>query len=246
MRSGLPALLLVALLVVSGCVVVQRSGTAPAPQGSGTPSAPGQSGDGYRFVHTRPNGEPVRWSTCDPISYVVRPKNRPPGARRLLRASIERISEATGLQFSYKGTTREDPRKQRKVYAPDRYGDQWAPVLIAYSSPAEYPRLKGQAVGYGGAFYVRVGSKTPRYVSGMVVFDAPQMASMSDDQVKAVMMHELAHVVGLAHVRDRDQLMNAVQYARGVTELGAGDLTGLEALGNGRCYEKIEPRPLHR
>ena len=51
--------------------------------------------------------------------------------------------------------------------------------------------------------------------------------------VRAVVMHELGHVLGLDHVDDRDQLMYDENV--GQTELGPGDRAGLAALGAGRC-----------
>ena len=46
-------------------------------------------------------------------------------------------------------------------------------------------------------------------------------------------MHELGHVVGLAHVDDSREVMYADNV--GVTQFGSGDLAGLAALGRGRC-----------
>jgi hypothetical protein len=48
-----------------------------------------------------------------------------------------------------------------------------------------------------------------------------------------VVLHELGHLVGLAHVNDPQQLM----YSRGSTSngLGPGDLAGLARLGEGAC-----------
>ena len=236
------------LVLLSGCVVVSETPTAPpGGQGPSGGSGSGPSGDGYSFLHTLDQGQPVRWSTCEPIRYVVRRKNEPDGARRLLEQSVRRISEASGLKFSFQGTTGEKPADSRKLHQPKRYGDRWAPVLIAFSGPGEYQRLQGQAAGYGGAVYVQRGGATPRYVSGMAVFDADQMSSMGGDKaMRAVMMHELAHVVGLGHVRDSSQLMNPVQYGQRVTELQEGDLAGLEVLGNGECYEPLEPGSIRR
>ncbi len=231
--------------MLTGCVVTgQVPGTAPPAERTGQDGA---AQDGYSFLHTRDDGEPVRWSTCDPIRYVVRPEGRPEGAGRLLRESISRISEVTGLEFSYQGTTAESPGDDRKPYQPRRYGDRWAPVLIAYSGPDESPRLRGQAAGYGGPVYVRPGDGVPRYVSGTVVFDAEQLTSMGGDAaMRAVMLHELAHLVGLGHVDDPGQLMNPVQYGRQVTTLQEGDLAGLRAVGDGRCYEPVKPRAIGR
>ncbi|GGK91961.1 hypothetical protein Ppa06_69480 [Planomonospora parontospora subsp. parontospora] len=231
--------------VLCGCAVTtQTPGTPPHVKGPGeSRTSEDTAKNGYSFLHTRDNGEPVRWSTCEPIGYVVRQKGRPEGAGRLLEESVSRISEATGLEFSHEGATDEAPSDGRKLYQPDRYGDRWAPVLIAYSHPGEYARLNGQAAGYGGPAYVRVGNGTPRYVSGMVVLDTEQMTSMGgDDAIRAVMMHELAHLVGLGHVDDSGQLMHPIQYGRKVTTLQEGDLAGLEVVGAGRCYEPVEPR----
>lgn len=231
--------------VLTGCVVTTEQTPVPD-EGSpgGQSSGEGQSsGDGYTFLHTRDNGEPVRWSTCEPIRYVVRPDGQPGGAQDLLEDSVSRISEASGLEFSYEGTTDEAPSQNRDLYLPDRYGDQWAPVLVTYSDPSEDSRLEGQAAGYGGAAYVQAGGGPPRYVTGSVVLDTDQMTSMGgEDAIRATMLHELAHVVGLGHVDDRSQLMNPVQYGRGVTTLQDGDLAGLEALGAGECYDPVEPQ----
>ena len=114
---------------------------------------------------------------------------------------------------------------------------------MAYSDADEYERLSDRRVGYGGPVYVRGGDRSPRFVSGMAVFDVEELGRLGGDEaLRAVMSHELAHVMGLAHVDDSDQLMNPVQYGRQVTSLQEGDLRGLEILGNGECYDPIDPQ----
>jgi hypothetical protein len=46
-----------------------------------------------------------------------------------------------------------------------------------------------------------------------------------------VLLHELAHAVGLGHVADETQLMNAVATPNSPTTYAAGDLEGLWELG---------------
>jgi hypothetical protein len=53
------------------------------------------------------------------------------------------------------------------------------------------------------------------------------------DLARAVVMHELAHVVGLDHVDDPGELMHDQNV--GTLDFGPGDLEGLAALGSGSC-----------
>lgn len=233
-----------AALAASGCVVATEPQPLPLPsvQSGGSPGG----GKGHRFLNTLDDGSPVRWPTCRPIRYVVRPANEPPGGREAIERAVDKLSQVTGLQFEYAGTTDEPPSRDRGVYLPDRYGKQWAPVLVAWSTPQEYPRLKGRPAGFGGPTYVQQGGATPRYVSGLVVLDAPQLEKLGREAMRAVVLHEFAHVLGLGHVNDRGQLMNPVQYGRGVTDLGKGDRTGLKTLGSGSCYEPLQPQQVRR
>jgi hypothetical protein len=73
------------------------------------------------------------------------------------------------------------------------------------------------------------------YRTGMVAlrsdwFDAPASTTA---QKKAVVMHELGHVLGLDHVADAHELMDAENV--GLTTLGPGDREGLALLGRGAC-----------
>ena len=56
--------------------------------------------------------------------------------------------------------------------------------------------------------------------------------------VRAVVLHELGNLVGLGNVTAVDQLMNP-QIQTGVTDFGAGDLTGLASLGKGTCLPEL-------
>lgn len=240
MRNLLAAIVsIAAVLAATACVQIPTDPPGPTPQG---PDAGGADRNGYAFISTRRNGQPVRWSTCEPISYVVRPANEPDGGRELLEEAVRQVSEASGLEFSFDGTTDEPPSDNRPPYHRDRYGDRWSPVLVAWSDPEEYPRLQGRPAGFGGPVRVSRQGVAPRYVSGIVVLDAEQMSGLSEESQRAVIVHELAHVVGLDHVDDRGQLMNAVQYGDEVTSLQEGDLRGLEAVGRGKCYQPIAPQ----
>ncbi len=152
------------------------------------------------------------------------------------------VSAATGLRFVNDGTTSEGPSDERKPYQQDRYGHRWAPVLIAWSTPVESPRLEGKVAGFGGSVHVAASTHHSALVTGEVALDAPALEEIMQRPsgpllVRAVIMHELGHVVGLDHVDDPKQLMNAEN--TGVTEFADGDRAGLAVLGSGACVPEL-------
>ncbi len=198
----------------------------------------------FEFLRTQPtSNEPVAFDPCRPIHYVVRPDGAPGGALELVPQALAEVSAATGLQFIDDGGTDESPSAARPNYLPDRYGDRWAPVLIAWSTPAEFAELSGPVIGLAGSEPVtcrRRGSCA--LVSGQVVLDADQLGDLLDINggravAVATITHELGHLVGLAHVSDQQQLMYPSARPL-VANFGRGDLTGLAALGLGRCFDE--------
>ena len=45
---------------------------------------------------------------------------------------------------------------QRAPYQPDAYGDRWAPLLIAWTTPEVAPQLKGKVIGTGGSTHLQL------------------------------------------------------------------------------------------
>jgi hypothetical protein len=205
----------------------------------------------HRFAALQDDGTPVAWDPCRPIRYVVRPGG-PAGADLLLRQAIDRVARATGLVFVDEGPTDERPEADRPSYQPERYGEDWAPVLVAWSDPDETPELgersesdgvSADVAGIGGAASAGWEGEPSIYVTGSLTLDEPDLTALlaqADgwNTVRAVIMHELAHVVGLDHVEDPSQLMHP-STVPGVVEFGAGDLQGLAALGSGPCVPDV-------
>jgi hypothetical protein len=214
------------------------------------PVTPPRGKGGYRFENVQADGRtPVGWDPCRPIRYVVRGK-APAGAERVIAQAVAQIGAAAGLRFQYAGTTTEKPLDNRKPYQPERYGDRWAPLLVAWSNSKETPDLAGNTMGLGGAWRVPEptadGWGKEVYVTGTVWLDKPQVkqvlvAGWRSDPVgitRALVVHELAHALGLAHVDDRRQLMYPETH-EDVTALAAGDRRGLAALGRVACAPAI-------
>ena len=191
----------------------------------------------YLFDNVLPGGVAVTYDPCRAVHYVVNPVLMPPGGQRLIDEAVAAVSAATGLVLVDDGATDEPLQDDRELVQVQRYGDRWAPVLIGWSNAAAYPALAGDVVGVGGSALVQPrGPASARLVTGQITLDVDGLVMQRghSDQVRAIVMHELAHVVGLDHVEDPGQLM----YPRnlGLTAFSAGDLEGLALLGHGVCH----------
>ena len=209
----------------------------------GVPPTQTSTSTDYAFMATRPgfSDEPVTFSPCTVIHVVVNSAEAPPGADGLLREALTRVSAASGLVFTVEGETTEPPTKDRGPRDVARYGDRWSPVLVAWTDPSVVPELKGNIAGIGGPVPgTRSISSSQRWVSGIVYLDGPAMSSIVRRpykgwaQARAIVQHELAHLVGLTHVQSRAELMNAKNDS-GMLDFGPGDLEGLRRLGSGTC-----------
>lgn len=193
----------------------------------------------HAFMTTTADGRPVTYDPCRPIHYVVNPTDMPRGGLELARSAIREISAASGLAFIEDGVTLEPLAESRAPRQPQRYGDRWAPVLIGWVDAAKFPLVSGDIAGVGGSSVVAPeGPGSERYVSGQVAlnrdwFTATVARPGGDANARAVVMHELGHLVGLAHVHDSAELM--AESNSGLTELGPGDRQGLATVGAGRC-----------
>ncbi|WP_434992357.1 matrixin family metalloprotease [Arthrobacter sp. Ld5] len=180
----------------------------------------------------------VAYDPCRPVHYVVRPDSAPVGSEGLVQEAVAAVSAATGLQFIDDGATTEAPSEDRDLYQPELYGKTWVPVLITWTSEAEIPRLAGDIAGLGGSDYAQTPGQPLVYVGGQVQLDAPDAVESlrypdGRAYLRATIMHELAHVVGLDHVDDPGQLMYEQNVGR--VSFGEGDLAGLALLGSGPC-----------
>jgi len=226
-------------LVASDGGIFSYPNTPPQPSVTAAASA-------HSWMATNSDASPVRYDPCEAIHYVVNVTEAPAHGLNDVQNAFARLSDATGMGFVYDGTTTEVPMPDRPVYQPATYGDRWAPVLVAWVRPDETPYLTAGAVGDGGSSYVPTGQSGQfEYITGEVALDATQAFPGGFDDPVAwgpLLLHELGHVVGAAHVDDRTQIMFPTLHPGGPTRYGDGDGTGLRVLGSvSGCLS--QPRP---
>jgi hypothetical protein len=191
----------------------------------------GNTDGSYAFMVTTAAGDPVGWSHCQAIHYVVNPDGAPGNWEQIIRGGVDTVTEASGFELQYDGTST-DRSFEGRVTDP---GDP-PPVLIAWADSDEVPELAGSTAGIGGSTPAR-----PRghleFVTGMVVLDtaAYDQMQLSGDRrgEELILAHELGHVLGLDHVKDIGELMNA-EYV-GQSGFGPGDRDGLKRLHDLPC-----------
>jgi hypothetical protein len=210
----------------------------PASDGRVLPAVAVSTTGEYAFMF-EDGGVPVRFDPCRPIHYVYNPAGQPAEVSALIAEAVDYVSKATGLEFVYDGQTGERASFDRRLFQPDRYGDGFAPMIIGWSNEDATPDLEGSVTGLGGSSSVTGAFGEQRYLkSGTVLLDSDDMEELLATRkgrklARAVVMHEIAHVVGLAHVADPSEIMNASNTS--LTEWGPGDLAGLAIAGSGPC-----------
>jgi len=235
----------IAALALMLVIIVAVPGIAPAsvrrflglgPHRLGHLPAADDSG-AYEFATRQPGtgSQPVTWDPCKPIRYEVNIAGGPPKAVALVAGAISDVSRRTGLKFEYDGLTGARPRWKSSdlpLFAAHR------PALVSWATESEVSQLAGRVAGIGGSLPQPARDGRLRYVTGGVTLDSASFTALNrrpDGRAleRAIVLHELGHLVGLAHVSDQAELMNADNV--GQLDYGPGDRAGLAKLGDGPC-----------
>lgn len=245
--AALPTLLAVLVVAVTSAVVrVERDRGEGVPLRAVTTAAIASAGWSPSYVDRE--GRPARWDPCAAIHYVVQTQGMPTGGRADLAAALARISKASGLQFTDDGDTDELPGRGRAAYQPARYGKRWAPLLVAWVPPARSDLGLGDRVAGVTVAVAIPGPKGGSIVTGQVALNAEHRLPPGFGPGATegeVLLHELAHAVGLGHVLDPTQVMYP-QTTNSESQYGAGDRAGLAALGRpAGCHPAPAPRKLN-
>jgi len=217
----------------------------------------------YTFQQVASDGcSPMRLNPCEPVHYIQNAAAAPAFVVENVREAFKRLSQTTGIDFVDDGLTDENTR--RTGYVPERYPGRWAPILIVWEHfPAA--QTSGEQQILGNTVHYRVDEVT---VSGRLRFNVD---AYNNEDTKApiqdgfgppagsgtgpigrdnitwgrIVLHELAHVVGLGHTRDEGSLMypDAAQQTIRPTGFSKSDLAGLRYLGRDAGCVKVPPLP---
>lgn len=182
-------------------------------------------------------GAYTRWNPCRRITYRVNASGMPRGASKDIHGAFRRMSRATGIRFTYKGTTTGLPGKRGK---PHPAAKVWRARTSCSPSPAP-TRSATSATPLGSAVHTGAAAgRTSRPASADTSSSTVSTRSRPDSTRGPrhglqgtrgqLYMHEIGHVVGRDHVTVRSQIMYPTMTRKPAT-FGAGDRRGLRLLG---------------
>lgn len=239
LRGLLSVTVALAVLAVVGWHYGLGRGLGGGPEDGRSPEDALATTDGtVRFLAHQPGApdQPVTYDRCRGIEVRLNPAGGPEIGEELTEEAVRVVSRASGLRMRYAGRTDRRPDDRRFANPFGRGGPPR--VLVSFTTAEEEPGLAGRVAGLGGSSRTRDALGRSTYVGGQVTLDSEAFAHVlarpgGRDQAEAIVLHEFGHVLGLDHVEDPGELMNADNLGR--TTFGPGDRRGLAVLGRGPC-----------
>ena len=187
----------------------------------------------YAFLATSPDGTPATWPTCAPIDVVINQGLVDVGMNDELDQALARIEANSTFRFNVIGV--------RDIVPTSSWAREWqthgAPLAVAVVDRADTDLVPEGVAATGGGDAYTSNDKT-MFASGSVVVAKDSLGRFVDgfgpSTFGNLLLHELLHSLGLAHVDSNTEVMNPLM-SQTPTELGAGDRAGLQALSAAAC-----------
>ena len=177
----------------------------------------------------------ARWDPCTVIGWRINARQATTGALADAKTAFAKLGQATGFTFKYRGTTTGIPQADSNSWFPSD-----TQIVVAWVRKKQSSIFNSiptaDAAGmpyYLTGYHNGDGTSAYKIAKGSVVIDSTLKIkggfsygiSRGD-----ILLHELGHVMGLAHYSSTTEMMNPVM-TRGIARYGKGDLAGLEQRG---------------
>lgn len=188
------------------------------------------------------SGKPMRWSSCEPIHWVSNLREAPyADSLADITSAVGEVSRLSGLQFVYDGEVSTALRESHADEVSRDGTKQSAPLLIGWATGRSSDVLDStdgllgetQIFGDDGA------DGSGEILAAILALNAEvtdfEPGFGSGEHWGGVILHELAHALGLDHVSNQGELMNP-ELEDDLADFGPGDRAGLKVAGSAGCY----------
>ena len=205
--------------------------STPKPSPTASPVLPDAPAGSFKFSDLDKSGLPIRFEACKLLTWSVYGSDQEIALTREAMVLLETSTGMTLKEVAYDGFL---PLIDPLPSSPSsRTG-----IVVRWSSEAEVPDLAGSVAGVTQSLWWSLGGKSWRSFSAISLESTGEtLTRVGGNSAWSVLLHELGHAVGLAHVEDLNQIMFPTTWYGTSDRYQQGDLAGLARVGRGgvRC-----------